>query len=504
MNYKMMGRFIGYILLVEAIFMLPPLLISLLQGEDMASIGFGIGLSVVLAIALLLIFMCKSAQKGFRAKEGLLCVSISWIVMSLLGALPFYISREIPSYLDALFETVSGFTTTGASILPEVEGLSMSVLFWRSFTHWLGGMGVLVFVLAVGALGDSKNGFTMHLLRAESPGPQVGKLVPKMKKTAEILYLIYILLTILNVIFLLIGKMPLFDALCTAFGTAGTGGFGIKNDSIASYSPYIQNVCTVFMLLFGVNFSCYYMLLLRQFYSVFKDEELRLYLGVIICSIVMIALNVRGFYDTFGETLRHAAFQVASIVTTTGFATVDFDLWPSFSKAILLCLMVIGASAGSTGGGFKCARVLIVVKNLHRSVRQAISPQKVQVVRINNHMIDEKVLLNTHAYLSAYVLILLISFLVVSLEEFSVMTNFSAVLSCFNNIGPGLEAVGPTCNFGEYNSLSKVVLIIDMLAGRLEIFPILILCSRSTWGISHRGSFIKRRIRTEKQENLIQ
>lgn len=448
----------------------------------MAAIGFAASFGIILVLALLLSILCKGSKKGFRAREGLVCVGVSWIVMSLLGSLPFYISREIPSYLDALFETVSGFTTTGASILPEVEILSKGILYWRSFTHWLGGMGVLVFVLAVGAFGESSKGFTMHLLRAESPGPQVGKLVPKMKKTAEILYLIYMMLTIVNIIFLLAGGMPLFDSVCTAFGTAGTGGFGIKNDSIASYSPYIQNVCTVFMLLFGVNFSCYYMLLLRQFYSVFKDEELRLYLGIVLGSIVLITLNVRGFYGTLEETVRHAAFQVASIVTTTGFATTDFDLWPSFSKAIILGLMVIGASAGSTGGGFKCARVLIVVRSLRRNLRRAILPQKVQVVRINNHMIDEKVLENTNAYLTAYVIILFVSFILVSIDQFSITTNITAVLSCFNNIGPGLEAVGPTCNFGDFSWLSKLVLIMDMLAGRLEIFPILILFSRSTWG----------------------
>lgn len=459
-----------------------PLAISLAQKERMAAIGFAASFGIILVLALLLSILCKGSKKGFRAREGLVCVGVSWIVMSLLGSLPFYISREIPSYLDALFETVSGFTTTGASVLPEVEILSKGILYWRSFTHWLGGMGVLVFVLAVGAFGESSKGFTMHLLRAESPGPQVGKLVPKMKKTAEILYLIYMMLTIVNIIFLLAGGMPLFDSVCTAFGTAGTGGFGIKNDSIASYSPYIQNVCTVFMLLFGVNFSCYYMLLLRQFYSVFKDEELRLYLGIVLGSIVLITLNVRGFYGTLEETVRHAAFQVASIVTTTGFATTDFDLWPSFSKAIILGLMVIGASAGSTGGGFKCARVLIVVRSLRRNLRRAILPQKVQVVRINNHMIDEKVLENTNAYLTAYVIILFVSFILVSIDQFSITTNITAVLSCFNNIGPGLEAVGPTCNFGDFSWLSKLVLIMDMLAGRLEIFPILILFSRSTWG----------------------
>ncbi len=482
MNYKMMGRFIGRILLVEAVFMIPSLVISLVKQENMACTGFAASIGITLALSLLLLVLCKGSKRSFKARDGLVCVGASWIVMSLLGCLPFYISREIPSYLDALFETVSGFTTTGSSILSEIEGLSMSILYWRSFTHWLGGMGVLVFVLAVGASGESSKGFTMHLLRAESPGPQVGKLVPKMKKTAEILYLIYVLLTIVNIAFLLFGGMPLFEAVCTAFGTAGTGGFGIKNDSIAGYSPYIQNVCTVFMLLFGVNFSCYYMLLLRQFYSVFKDEELRLYLGVVFGSIVLITLNLRGFYGTFEETVRHASFQVASIVTTTGYATTDFDLWPTFSKAIILGLMVIGASAGSTGGGFKCARVLIIVKGLRRNLRRAISPQKVQVVRINDNMVDEKVLENTNAYLSAYVIILFLSFIVVSLDRFSVMTSLTAVLSCFNNIGPGLEAVGPTCNFGDFSWLSKLVLIGDMLAGRLEIFPILILFSRTTWG----------------------
>ena len=486
MNYKMIGRFIGHILLVEATFMLPALFIGLYKNENMACIGFGASLCIILLLALLLLMLCRGSRRRFTAREGFVCVGASWIIMSLLGALPFYISREIPSYLVALFETVSGFTTTGASILSEIEGLSMSILYWRSFTHWLGGMGVLVFVLAVGATGESSKGFTMHLLRAESPGPQVGKLVPKMKKTAEILYLIYILLTVLDIVFLLLGGMPLFDSVCTAFGTAGTGGFGIKNDSIAGYSPYIQNVCTVFMLLFGVNFSCYYMLLLRQFKSVLKDEELRLYLGIVVGSIILITLNVRGFYDTLGETLRHVAFQVASIVTTTGYATTDFDLWPSFSKAIIMGLMVIGASAGSTGGGFKCARVLLLVKSLHRNLRRAIAPQKVQVVRINGRMIDEKVLENTNAYLAAYVMILFISFIIVSIDQFSVTTNITAVLSCFNNIGPGFDAVGPTCNFGAYSVLSKLTLIVDMLAGRLEIFPILILFSRSTWGIIDR------------------
>ncbi|MGN0280290.1 MAG: TrkH family potassium uptake protein [Lachnospiraceae bacterium] len=481
MNYRMMGKFISRILLVEAVFMLPALLISLYENERNSVYGFCSGIVITLASAVILAVLCRRAKRGFYAKEGLVCVGASWIVMSLLGCLPFYFSGEIPHFVDALFETVSGFTTTGASILSNVEGLSQGNLYWRSFTHWLGGMGVLVFVLALGRGGDQSDGYTMHLLRAESPGPKVGKLVPKMKDTATILYILYLFLTVLNVIFLLIGGMPVFDAICTAFGTAGTGGFGVKNDSIAGYSPYLQNVCTVFMLLFGVNFACYYMLFIKQIKNVFKDEELRFYLAVVAGSIVLITWNIRGMYDSLGETVRYAAFQVASIVTTTGFATTDFDLWPSFSKAILLGLMVIGACAGSTGGGFKCGRALLLLKSLRRNVRQILHPQKVQVVRMDHQMVQERVLDNINAYLAAYVLIVICSFIVISVDGFSTMTNFSAVLACFNNIGPGLESVGPTCNFGGYSVLSKVILIIDMLAGRLEIFPILILFSKSTW-----------------------
>lgn len=482
MNYRMMGKFISRILLVEAVFMLPALLISLVKHEKQSIYGFLTSIVIILVSALTLFCLCRKAKKGFYAKEGLVCVGASWIVMSLLGCLPFYFSGEIPHFVDALFETVSGFTTTGASILPDVEELSMGNLYWRSFTHWLGGMGVLVFVLALGRGGsDKSDGYTMHLLRAESPGPKVGKLVPKMKDTAKILYFIYIFLTVLNVIFLLIGRMPVFDAVCTAFGTAGTGGFGIKSDSIAGYSPYLQNVCTVFMLLFGVNFACYYMLLIKQVKNVFQDEELRFYLLVVSGSILLISWNVRGMYGSLGETFRYAAFQVASIVTTTGFATTDFDLWPSLSKAILLGLMLIGACAGSTGGGFKCGRALLLLKSLSRNVRQILHPQKVQVVRVNHQMVQERVLDNTNAYLAAYVLIIVFSFIAISVDGFSMMTNFSAVLACFNNIGPGFEAVGPACNFGGYSIVSKGILIVDMLAGRLEIFPILILFSRSTW-----------------------
>ena len=479
MNYKMMGRFIAQILSIEGLFMIPALLIGIFSGETGAARAFGLTIGLITVIAVVLTLLCRKAPNAFYAKEGLVCVGISWVVLSLTGCLPFYISREIPAYIDAFFEIVSGFTTTGSSILPSVEALSKSLLYWRSFSHWLGGMGVLVFLLAF--TGEQGKGFTMHLLRAESPGPSVGKLVPKMRKTASILYLIYIALTVIDIIFLLLGNMPLFDAVCTAFGTAGTGGFGIKNDSLASYSPYLQNVTTVFMALFGVNFSCYYLLLLGHIRSVFKDEELRLYLGIIFGSIILIVLNLRGFYDTLGETVRHAAFTVSTIITTTGFATTDFDLWPAFSKAIIMLLMIVGACAGSTGGGLKVARAMLLMKSLRRNIGQVLKPRKVQVVRNNGAVVDEKILANANAYLAAYVVILFLSFLLISLDNFSVGTNFTAVLACFNNIGPGLEAVGPTCNFSGYSTLSKLVLSFDMLAGRLEIFPMLVLFSRSTW-----------------------
>ena len=479
MNYKMMGRFIAQILSIEAVFMLPALFISMYFGESMAVKGFVYSLLMIVAVAVVLFAICRGAPSAFYAREGLVCVGISWIVLSLLGCMPFYISREIPSFVDAFFEMVSGFTTTGASIVPVVEDLSHGILYWRSFSHWLGGMGVLVFLLAF--TGETGKGFTMHLLRAESPGPSVGKLVPKMRTTAAILYIIYIVLTVLNIVLLALGGMPLFEAVCHAMGTAGTGGFGIKNDSFASYSPYLQNVTTIFMILFGVNFSCYYLLLLRQFKSVFKDEELRTYFGIIFIAIILLVWNLNGYYGTLEETLRHAAFQVGSIITTTGYATTDFDLWPSFSKTILLCLMVVGASAGSTGGGLKVARVLLLFKGLRRNIRQMLQPRKVEVVRNNNTVVDEKILANTNAYLAAYVIIIFAVFAIISLDGFSVGTNFSAVLCTFNNIGPGLEAVGPTCNFSAYSDLSKLVLSWAMLAGRLEIFPILVLFSRDTW-----------------------
>ena len=479
MNYKMMGRFISQILIIEALFMIPAGIISLCYGEYIAMWSFWITVAACASVSLVLHLLCKGAPSAFYAKEGLVCVGLSWIVLSLFGALPFWISREIPTYIDAFFETVSGFTTTGSSVVANVEGLSHGIIYWRSFSNWLGGMGVLVFLLAF--TGAKGSGFTMHLLRAESPGPNVGKLVPKMRSTAGILYILYIVLTVLNFLFLLLGRMPVFEAVCSAMSTAGTGGFGIKNDSFASFSPYIQNVTTVFMILFAVNFSCYYLLLLGQFKAVFKDEELRIFVGIILGTIVLLTWNIRHLYGTLGESIRHAAFQVGTLVSSTGFASTDFDLWPSFSKAILMCLMVVGACAGSTGGGLKVARLMLILKSLRRNIRQTLNPKKVQVVRNNDVVVSEKVLENTNAYLAAYIIILFVSFALISLDGFSVTTNFTAVLSCFNNMGPGLEAVGPTCNFAGFGVLSKLVLCLDMLLGRLEIFLILVLFSRSTW-----------------------
>ena len=480
MNLRMMGKFISQIVAIEAVFMIPALVISLCYRESAAVEGFLWAFGLMVLVAGVLYLLCRKAGRLFGAREGLVCVGFSWIVLSLLGCVPFVVSGNIPRFIDAFFEIVSGFTTTGASVVPSVEALDKGILYWRSFSHWLGGMGVLVFLLAISP-GSKGTGFTMYLLRAESPGPDVGKLVPRMKQTAVILYSIYVVLTLINFLFLIFGGMPWLDALCTAFGTAGTGGFGVKNDSMAGYSPYIQNVTTIFMFLFGVNFSIYYLLLLKEFKGVFKDEELRLYVGLAVACVVMIVLNIRPLYDTLEETIRHAAFQVSSIMTTTGFATTDFDLWPSFSKTILMMLMLVGASAGSTGGGFKCIRVLLLFKILRRNIRQILNPRKVMVVRSNGRPVEEKVLANTNAYLAAYIVIIIISTLLISLDGFGFETNLSAVLACFNNIGPGMAAVGPTCNFAAYSVLSKLILSVNMLAGRLEIFPILVLLSRSTW-----------------------
>ena len=481
MNYKIMCRFLSLICIAEAVFMLPALAISIYDSQAKAVLGFAITIGIAVALYVAFKLLSRNNANRLTAREGFVCTAASWILMSLIGSLPFVISGEISRFIDALFEIVSGFTTTGASILGDVEALSRGMLYWRSFSHWVGGMGVLVFLLALSPGNKKNEGFTMHLFRAESPGPEVGKLVPKLRQTAIYLYCTYMALSILNFAFLMLGDMNWFEALCTMFGTAGTGGFGIKGDSLGSYSPYIQNVTTVFMLLFGVNFSCYYLILLRQFRSVIRDEELRLYFCIVAASILLITWNIAGMYDTLGEGLRHAAFQVASIISTTGYSTVDFDLWPTFSKGILTILMITGACAGSTCGGMKCARILLLFKGLRRNIRQMVLPNRVEVVRVNGRAVDEKVMSGVNGYLSAYVLILFVSFVLICFDGFSIGTNFSAVLACFNNIGPGFEAVGPMMNFGNFSVLSKLVLIFDMLAGRLEIFPILLFFSAGSW-----------------------
>ena len=482
MNFKLMGKFLSQISALEFVFMIPALIIALSMGESVAVNAFLISLAIIAAVALALWIPCRKGGSGFGIREGMVCCSAAWIILAVLGALPFVFSGVLPRFVDALFETVSGFTTTGASVISGagIESMPRSVLYWRSFTHWVGGMGVLVFLLALSP-GEGGKGFTMHLLRAESPGPDVGKLVPKMKQTARILYLIYIAMSIINQIFLLFGGMNMLDAVCTMFGTAGTGGFGVRSDSMGSFSPYIQNVTTVFMFAFGVNFSCYYLILLGNFKSVFKDDELRFYLLLIFASIALIALNVRDLYATWEETLRHSAFQVGTIMSTSGFSTTDFDLWPAFSKGLLMMLMIFGGCAGSTAGGLKIARAMLLLKSLRRNIRQVLNPRKVQVVRVNGKAVDETVLDNANAYLAAYFVLLVLSYLLVSLDGHSVETNLSGVLACLNNVGPGLGKLGPMCDYSHLSVLSKLTLTADMLIGRLEIFPILILFSRTTW-----------------------
>lgn len=481
MNVKSISRTVGLILLITGIFQVFPLLIAVIDHEPKNILAYIESLCLILLVGGALVLFSRGGNRMFSAQEGFAATGLSWIFMSAFGALPFFLSGQIPSYVDAFFEMVSGFTTTGASILTDVEALSRCNLFWRSFSHWLGGMGVLVFLLAV-VPGARKNGGTgIYLMRAESPGPSVDKLTPHLRQTAMILYGIYILLTALCIVCLLLGGMPVFDSFCIAFGTAGTGGFAIKNSSMGGYSYFLQTVVTVFMFLFGVNFSLYYMLLLRKFKAVFKNEELRLYFGIAAGSIVLIAINISRMYNTVYEAVHHAAFQVVSIMTTTGYGTVDFEQWPAFSKAILLSLMFIGASAGSTGGGLKVSRVLLLMKSIRRTIRKALHPRRVQPVYMDGRAVSEEVCDNVNAYLAIYCVILVLSFAIISVDGFSIGTNFSAVASCFNNIGPGFELVGATQNFSIYSDLSKIILSLDMLLGRLEIFPLLLLLSPDTW-----------------------
>ncbi len=482
MNRRMVFYILGRIIMFEALIMVLPLIVSVIYSES-CFWAFLITIGITLFLSFALQFLSKPSNKMIYAKEGLVIVALAWMTMSALGALPFVISGEIPRYVDALFETVSGFTTTGASILPDVEALSHGTLFWRSFTHWVGGMGVLVFVMAiVPSLCDR----SIHILRAEVPGPVVGKLVPRIKQTAKILYLIYIVLTVVEVIFLLFGGMDLFESLVYTFGTAGTGGFATRGDGLASYSPYIQWVITIFMLIFGVNFNLYYYILIRKFSSAIKSRELWCYLLTFLAASGLITLNLSlmrtPLYDTLGETVRHAIFQMASIMTTTGYSTTNFNLWPEFSQTIILILMFMGACAGSTAGGLKVSRVIMLFKIIKRELRRMAHPHSVSVVRFEGKTLDETTTKSVNSYFALYMVLLLAGFLLLGIEpNFDIKSNFSAIVSCFNNIGPGLNLVGPISNYAAYSDFSKIILSLAMLFGRLEIYPMIFALMPSTW-----------------------
>lgn len=480
MNYRAVFNIIGKVLVIVAVFMCPALIISLCLKENGGAVAFLI--SVVLCVAIgLPLARLKPKRADIYAREGFVTVGLAWVFVSLLGALPFLISGAIPNYIDCVFETVSGFTTTGATIIGDVECLPRGILYWRSFTHWLGGMGVLVFLLILNPLSDKNTGEGMHLLRAESPGIKASKLVPRMKDSAKILYLIYIALTVLEFVLLVVGRMPLFDALCLSFGTAGTGGFGVLNDSVASYSPYCQWVITVFMLLFGVNFNVYFLLLIRKFRNALKNEELIVFASIVGASIAVISVNIFRQYSGVGETLRAAAFQVASIISTTGFSTVDFDQWPQLSRTILVALMFCGACAGSTGGGAKVIRIIISFKSARRSIYKIMHPNSVRIIHVDGERIDDETVSAVGAYMLAYFIITAAAILLISLDGMNFETNFTAVAACLNNIGPGLGGVGPVENYSAFSWFSKLVLTLSMLIGRLEIYPILLLFTTSVW-----------------------
>lgn len=468
---------VGLMLKVEAVLLLLPAIAALIYGEScLWSILISAAISLAAGFALTLLSRPKT--QVIYAREGFITVALAWVAVSAVGALPFWISREIPSYIDAFFETVSGFTTTGASILANVEVMSRGLLFWRSFTHWVGGMGVLVFVMA---LVPSVTDRSIHIMRAEMPGPVVGKLMPRARDTASILYKIYVGMTLAQIVLMWIGGMPLYESIVHAFGTAGTGGFGVKADSIAGYSPYLQWVITVFMLLFGINFNLYYLLLIRRFRAAAQSSECWYYLGIVGVSIALITANILPMYENFQEALRLSAFQVASIVTTTGYATADFNLWPQFSKAILLLLMIVGACAGSTGGGLKVSRAVMLFKTVGREIRHLLHPRSVNSVRFEGKQVDGATLKGVSSYFALYIICILAICLILSLEPFDLETNLSATLACFNNIGPGLAAVGPASNYAAYSPLSKLVLSLAMLLGRLEIYPLLLTLIPTTW-----------------------
>ena len=476
MNYKRILYVLGTVLALTGIFMLLPLVVGLIYHEYYPTLMLALSAFICIAVGLPLTRL-KARSSMFTIKDGYVTVALCWIVMSAAGALPFVFSGEIPNYLDALFEIVSGFTTTGASILTDVEAMSHCLLFWRSFSHWIGGMGVLVFILTLLPMAD--NGSSFSLMQAESPGPVVSKLVPRLRASARSLYGIYLGISVLELILQAIGGMPLFDNLCLTFGSMGTGGFGVLNDSVAGYSPYLQWVIIIFMLLAGTNFGVYFLLLCRQGRAVLRMEEVRWYYAIVAGATLFISLDLLN-YGQF-NSVREVLFQVASIITTTGYSTTDFALWPSFSKGILMLLMMLGACAGSTGGGMKVSRLVIYLKTGAQELRRLVRPREVRTIRMDGKKLERAVVRGSLLFLVCYVLIFVLSLLIIQLENLDLETSFTAVAATLNNIGPGLSLVGPTANFSIMSPLSKVVLIFDMLAGRLEIFPILVLLAPQTW-----------------------
>lgn len=477
MNRRMVINMVGKLILSEAALLLPALIVSIIYKEA-CLVSFIQTIIIAIILGSIMMILSRPGTKIIYAKEGFVIVAFSWIALSAIGALPFYFSGEIKHYADAFFETVSGFTTTGSSILTDVESMSKGLLFWRSFTHWVGGMGVLVFIMAILPNNSDRS---IHIMKAEVPGPIVGKLLPKVRDTAKILYIIYLSLTAIEAIFLLLGGMTLFDSLVHSFGTAGTGGFGIKVDSIGGYSPYIQWVITIFMFIFSINFNLYYLILIGKAKSALRSTELWVFIAIVASAVGLITINISSMYPTISETIRHSAFQVGSIISTTGFTTTNFDLWPNFSKAILLLLMFCGACAGSTGGGIKVTRLIIVFKQIKREIKKMLHNRSVNVVKFEGKTLDDSTIYSATTYLSMYMLTFGVVFLIISLEPFGLESNFSAVVACINNIGPGFAAVGPTASFAEYSTLSKYVLSFAMLLGRLEIFPLLLALSPTTW-----------------------
>lgn len=476
MNFRMIKRILAWILFFEAIFLTVPLITAIVYREIKPLLAVLITMAICCSVGGLLM-IGKPRSKTVYSKEGFIIVSLSWVVLSFFGALPFYISGCIPSLIDAFFETVSGFTTTGASILNDVEALPNSMLIWRSFTHWVGGMGVLVFIMAFLPLSGANN---MHIMKAESPGPSVSKLVPKIKTTAMILYSIYFVLTIAQFIILICAGMPVFEAMNTAFATAGTGGFSVKNDGLASYSPFIQVTVTVFMLLFSINFASYYLLLKGKLKEAF-NYEIRVFLIIVFSAIAFITINISGSFGSIWQALNEGSFAVATVISTTGFSISDFDKWPEISRAILVLLMFVGACAGSTGGGIKVSRFVIFVKGVRRELHNILHPKQIINIKVDKKPIDNEVVRSINAYFACYIVIFSASVLLISLDNFGFTSNFTAVAATFNNIGPGLDMVGPTGNYSAFSNLSKLVLSFDMLAGRLEIFPMLLLFSPATW-----------------------